>query len=138
MVLKLCTRCGRPTPNRKALCDRCADCLPAMQRERNAGYDKLRDPARVKFYHSAAWKSLRRLKLQQAGYLCEECVAEWKAGLRTEAEVQFATDVHHVEPIERNWSRRLDITNLKADCAAHHNAERTKSQPPGGGQKSMR
>lgn len=136
MVLYLCARCGAATPNRKHICDRCAERMPAAQRERYAGYDKLRDPVTVKFYHSAAWKALRRKKLQLAGYLCEECVAEWKAGLRSEADVRMATDVHHVEELSKNWSRRLDLSNLKAECAAHHNAERRKKDP-GGGEKSI-
>lgn len=131
MVLKICSRCGALTPNHRHICDRCAEQSQAVQRERHAGYDKLRDPAAVKFYHSAAWKVLRLKKLQLAGYLCEECVAEWRAGLRAEADIQIATDVHHVEELSVNWGRRLDISNLKADCAAHHNAERKKKPPRG-------
>lgn len=135
MVLKICSRCGKPTPNPRRICDRCAARQSAMQRERNAGYDKLRDPARVKFYHSAAWKTLRLRKLQDIGWLCEECVAEFHAGLRREEDIQLATDVHHKVPITVDWSRRLDYTNLKGDCPGHHNAERTKCLPPGAGKK---
>ena len=131
MILKLCAKCGALTENPKRICDRCAERLPAMQRERHAGYDKLRDPVRVAFYHSAPWKRLRLKKLQDVGWLCEECVAEWKAGLREKKDIQLATDVHHREPITENWARRLDYSNLKADCAAHHNAERSKCKPPG-------
>lgn len=125
MILHLCARCGRPTPN-PSICDECAEKTSAAKRERHSRYDRLRDPARVKFYHSAAWKRLRLKKLQATGWLCEECLAEFRAGLRREEDIQIATDVHHVIPIAVDWSRRLDLDNLKADCAAHHNAERSK------------
>lgn len=135
MVLKLCSRCGRPTPNPRRICDRCAERQSLMQRERHAGYDKHRDPAAVQFYHSTAWKKLRLKKLQDIGWTCEECVAEWKAGLRREEDIQLATDVHHVVPIAEDWSRRLDYTNLKGDCPGHHNAERRRKTPPGAVEK---
>lgn len=127
MVLKLCVKCGKPTGNPRRLCDGCAKRLPVMQRERNAIYDKHRDPVVVAFYHSAAWKRLRRKKLIDCVGLCEECVREWREGRRAEENIQLATDVHHVEPVAVNWARRFDYSNLKADCAAHHNAERSKS-----------
>ena len=102
MLLKLCAKCGAATPNHNAICDRCAERLPAMQRERHAGYDKHRDPAKVAFYRSAAWRALRRRKLESIGYRCEECVREWQAGLRREEDIELATEVHHIEPIDIN------------------------------------
>lgn len=42
MLLKLCAKCGAATPNHNAICDRCAERLPAMQRERHAGYEDTR------------------------------------------------------------------------------------------------
>ena len=107
MLLKLCAKCGAATPNHNAICDRCAERLPAMQRERHAGYDKHRDPAK-----------------------------EWQAGLRREEDIELATEVHHIEPLEVNWARRLDITNLKGDCKAHHSAEESHHKRPRGGSKS--
>ena len=130
MLLKLCAKCGAATPNHNAICDRCAERLPAMQRERHAGYDKHRDPAKVAFYRSAAWRTLRLRKLESIGYRCEECVREWQAGLRREEDIELATEVHHIEPLEVNWARRLDITNLKGDCKAHHSAEESHHKQP--------
>ena len=132
MILHLCAHCGRPTPN-PSICDRCQAKQPEAKRERHSRYDKLRDPERVRFYHSAAWRQLRLKKLQSVGWLCEECVSEYLAGNRRIEDIQVATDVHHVVPIAVDWSKRLDFSNLKADCAAHHNAERGKDQVPGGG-----
>ena len=131
MRLMLCKKCGKPTENHDRLCAGCSQRLLAMQRERNACYDKRRDPVRVAFYHSTSWKHLRLKKLQDVGWMCEECVAEWHRGQRREEDIQLATDVHHIEPVASNWARRLDYSNLKADCAAHHNAERRKTT--GGG-----
>ena len=100
VLLKLCAKCGAATPNHNAICDRCAERLPAMQRERHAGYDKHRDPAKVAFYRSGPWRALRLRKLESIGYRCEECVREWQAGLRREEDIELATEVHHIEPIE--------------------------------------
>ena len=123
MLLKLCSKCGAATPNHNAICDQCAERLPAMQRERHAGYDKHRDPVKVVFYRSRPWRTLRRKKLEAIGY-------------RREEDIQLATEVHHMEPIDVNWARRLDITNLKGDCKAHHSAEESHHKHPGGGSKS--
>lgn len=136
VLLKLCSKCGAATPNHNAICDRCAERLPAMQRERHAGYDKHRDPAKVAFYRSGPWRALRLRKLESIGYRCEECVREWQAGLRREEDIELATEVHHIEPLEVNWARRLDITNLKGDCKAHHSAEESHHKRPRGGSKS--
>ena len=70
------------------------------------------------------------------GYRCEECVREWQAGLRREEDIELATEVHHIEPLEVNWARRLDITNLKGDCKAHHSAEESHHKQPRGRSKS--
>ncbi|MFR1052761.1 MAG: hypothetical protein ACLSE7_13645 [Lachnospirales bacterium] len=99
-------------------------------------YDKHRDPAKVAFYRSAAWRTLRLRKLESIGYRCEECVREWQAGLRREEDIELATEVHHIEPLEVNWARRLDITNLKGDCKAHHSAEESHHKQPRGRSKS--
>ena len=79
---------------------------------------------------------LRLRKLESIGYRCEECVREWQAGLRREEDIELATEVHHIEPLEVNWARRLDITNLKGDCKAHHSAEESHHKRPRGGSKS--
>ena len=62
--------------------------------------------------------------------------SEWQAGLRREEDIELATEVHHIEPLEVNWARRLDITNLKGDCKAHHSAEESHHKQPRGRSKS--
>lgn len=133
MRLTLCAKCGAPTSNRPSICDKCLTGSKAAQRERNAAYDRLRDPVRVKFYHSAAWKKTRMAKLRSVSFLCEECVEECRRGLRRPEEVRVATDVHHVVELAQDWSLRLEWSNLQALCDAHHKAKRRRGSPLGGG-----
>lgn len=127
MVLKLCCRCGQPTPNRPAVCDNCKATAPAAKREATRYYDaKLRDKRADAFYHSPEWKTSRMSYLLSVGCLCEDCVAEFVRGERKEEDVQLATDVHHEEPIAVNWNRRLDPRNYRALCDYHHKKKRCK------------
>lgn len=126
MRLFLCSKCGALTANRPSICDRCLAGQRESKRELNSAYDRLRDPKRVKFYHSKAWKELRAAYLADAGYLCEECAAEAAVGKRRPEDVAVATDVHHRVPIAEDWSRRLDWSNLQALCDFHHKGKRSK------------
>lgn len=134
MKLTLCAQCGAPTGNRPGICDRCLAGRKQSQRERNAAYDRLRDPERVKFYHSAVWKTTRLAKLRSVNFLCEDCMDECRRGLRRPEEVRPATDVHHVVELAADWSLRLEWSNLRALCDAHHKAKR-RHCPPGAGEK---
>ena len=70
---------------------------------------------------------MRAAKLRAAGYLCEDCVAEFKHGQRKFEEIALATDVHHCVPLAEAWELRLTWSNLRALCDAHHKAKRRKS-----------
>jgi 5-methylcytosine-specific restriction protein A len=126
MRLSLCARCGALTTNRPSICDGCLAGRKESKRELNSAYDRLRDPERVKFYHSTAWKKLRSAYLASVDYLCEDCVAEMRAGKRRLEQVAVATDVHHRTPVAEDWTRRLDWSNLQALCDAHHKSKRRK------------
>lgn len=68
------------------------------------------------FYHSTAWKRVRRLKLMQ-NPLCEVCEAN---GRMTKADM-----VHHIIELRTpiiGWEHRLDLDNLQSICYACHNA----------------
>ena len=137
MLLRLC-RCGKASPNRPAICDECKAREPERKQETNRYYDtRLRDPQADAFYHSAAWKKSRAAYLQSVGYICEDCIEEFKRGERKEDDIRPATDVHHEEPIAVNWSRRLDPSNYRALCDWHHKQKRIKTTP-GGPQNSTR
>lgn len=126
MRLFLCAKCGAMTANRPSICNGCLAGRKESKRELNSAYDRLRDPERVKFYHSKAWKDLRAAYLSSVGYLCEECMAQAQAGKRRREEVSIATDVHHRIPIAVNWSLRLTWSNLQALCDLHHKGKRRK------------
>lgn len=119
MLTKQCPRCRKIIPFGMDYCEECQP-IKDEQREqfkakRTSKYNKQRDPKYKQFYMTREWQILRSLKLQQTGYLCEECKTE---GLMAPAE-----DVHHVIPISMDWDKRLDINNLKCLCVKHHNLE---------------
>ena len=67
------------------------------------------------FYNSSEWKTLRNYKFGQADGLCENCK---KNGI-----VRAAREIHHVIPIDEDWSKRLDYENLIALCPDCHNEQ---------------
>ncbi len=126
MQLKLC-RCGRPTPNRPAVCDQCLAKRGDQKREATRYYDaNLRDKRADEFYHSRDWKLSRAAFLLSINYICQDCIDEWKRGERGEDDIQLATDVHHVVPIEVDWPRRLDPSNYRGLCDGHHKRQRVR------------
>ena len=70
------------------------------------------------FYNTPEWKKLRKYKFNEADGLCEQC---WKNGI-----VEQGIEVHHKVPIEKNWERRLDYTNLILLCPDCHNHEHNR------------
>jgi len=137
LQLRLCSRCGRSTPNRPAVCDQCLTKQPERKREANRYYDtKHRDKRADEFYHGKEWKISRLAYLLSIDYLCEDCVEEFKRGERREEDIQLATDVHHKEPIETNWERRLDQTNYRGLCDCHHKRRRVRIMTRGGTEDS--
>lgn len=66
----------------------------------------------TKFYSSRAWRRARYefLKRQPRPLRCACCGA-------TTADTRLAVD--HIEPIKKNWERRLDQTNFQLLCAGN-------------------
>lgn len=76
--------------------------------ERHRIYDETqRDPVAKKFYNSAAWRKLRKLKLAQ-NPVCEQC------------QRRLAREVDHVKPRAQHPELALDITNLQSLCTPCH------------------
>lgn len=73
------------------------------------------------FYQSRAWRRLRKIKFARETGLCERC--------RAKGIVRMGEEVHHVVPIEVDWSRRLDPDNLELLCAACHNEQHERESP---------
>ena len=73
------------------------------------------------FYQSSEWKALRWQKFCDCNGLCELCL---KNGIINEAR-----EIHHIVPIEKDWSKRLDYDNLIALCSDCHNAQHERISP---------
>lgn len=87
------------------------------RRQRTLNYhEKYRD-----FYNSPAWKALRNYKFGAADGLCERCLAK---GI-----VRAAREIHHIVPIEIDYSKRLDYDNLIALCSDCHNKIHNRQSP---------
>lgn len=65
------------------------------------------------FYSSKEWHDLRDAKFADANGLCEMCKAD--------GVIEAGAEVHHIVPIEKDWSKRLDYDNLILLCSMHHN-----------------
>lgn len=68
------------------------------------------------FYHWPAWRRLRKLALQRDHGLCR---------LRLGPDcTRYATEVHHIKPVEDYPELALDLDNLISVCHSCH--EKTK------------
>lgn len=64
------------------------------------------------FYNTRDWKRLRQKKYSDADGLCERCKAR---GI-----VREGREVHHIVPLDKDWSLRLDYDNLILLCSDCH------------------
>lgn len=117
----MCPKCKTIIPQTMKYCPDCQKKVDEYLEQKRQGYkskankkyDEKRNKKYVIFYQSSEWKILRAVKLSEAGYLCEDC--KEKGGITA------ADQVHHMESIEDNWDRRMDITNLRCLCNKCHN-----------------
>ena len=70
------------------------------------------------FYCSREWQQLRQAKWVAENGLCELC--------RKNGIIREAKEVHHIVPIEVDWSKRLDYENLIALCPQHHQEQHNR------------
>nr|WP_277717550.1 HNH endonuclease signature motif containing protein [Priestia flexa]WEZ10237.1 HNH endonuclease signature motif containing protein [Priestia flexa] len=64
------------------------------------------------FYKTGAWVRLRISKLSRDP-LCQVCLKDDK--------LTIATLCHHITPVKRDWTKRLNISNLMSVCDRCHN-----------------
>lgn len=97
MLYKICGRCGKKI----AQGSKCS-----CTKQRHKTYDKeSRNKENASFYHSKAWKSLTALcKLKANGLDMWELIINKR--------IIKGTLSHHIEELEENIDRALDITNL--------------------------
>lgn len=121
MLMKPCARCGDLVVYPTRHCDKCAGVVADEQevgtRLANKRYNERRDPKYAKFYKSRAWGTLSQTYMQHAQYKCEDCG-------------EVASEVHHIKPIQTDegWVKRLDWTNLRAQCLDCHNLKHKRFQ----------
>lgn len=97
MLMKVCSRCGKKIEATKT-----CEC----SKSRHKVYDReYRNKDNAEFYHSKAWKQLTKLcKLKANGLDLYE--------LEVNGKIVKGTLSHHIEELENNKDRALDITNL--------------------------
>jgi len=90
-------------------------------KNRNKTYDKYsRNKVHSKFYNSTEWRALRVKALEATGGLCTKCL---------ELEIITTADVvDHITPIENDYSKRLDLTNLQPLCHSCHNRKTAEDE----------
>ncbi len=82
-------------------------------KHKNEVYDhNHRNREHDKFYHSKEWKIVREQVMKDHGGLCVQCDMF--------DIVNDANVVDHIIPIEVDYEKRLDITNLQPLCHQHH------------------
>ena len=75
----------------------------------------------AEFYNSSEWKNLRNQKFYDADGLCELC--------KKNKIIKQGREVHHIIPIETDWSKRLDYDNLILLCNDCHNEQHLRISP---------
>ena len=113
-ALHLCCKPGCTTLTRERYCTKHKSETNRYNRERT-------DKEYVAFYKTKEWQLVRGLALARDGYQCVSCK---KKGIRKQAEM-----VHHKIPVKKDWSKRLELTNLESLCEACHNAIEHQKPP---------
>lgn len=79
------------------------------------------------FYQSSEWKILRNRKFFDANGICENCYK--LVDEDGNHKIIQAREVHHIVPIEEDWSKRLDYNNLILLCPNCHNEFHERISP---------
>lgn len=111
---RACRKCKARVTSGRSLCDNCQAKIDKAKEVKNNAhmkqYDKLRGSPSERGY-DGAWTKIRRTKLAN-NPLCERCESKGR--------VEAAVLVHHIVPVSKDWSRRLDQSNLMSLCFVCH------------------
>ena len=108
--LKPCNKPGCPNLTHTTYCEQ----HQKTKAENNRYYDKYhRTDRSKKFYHSSAWKKVRKLIKVRDNGLCQECLDNKR--------ITVGTIVDHIIPLSVDWNKRLDEDNLQLLCQSCHN-----------------
>ena len=106
-ALHLCNKAGCTSLTRERYCTK-------HQEEYYTRYNRERtDTQYTAFYKTPEWEAVRALALARDGYHCVMC--------RRKGILTIATMVHHIIPVKKDWSKRLDLDNLVSLCESCHN-----------------
>lgn len=98
-------RCGALIPQNIAVCAAC-EANAAGQQSRHMTYNKhRRNKKTAAFYVSSEWRKTRAETIRRFDGV--DIYAFYVLHV-----IQTADMVHHITPIEDDWNRRLDVTNL--------------------------
>lgn len=117
-MLKTCVYCGRIHDASM----NCPDKARALkkQEEIKSGRRRNRDDKADRYRHTGEWKHTREHVLHRDRRLCLCCLAGLE-GTQTQFETR-ALSVHHIVPLNEDYSLRIDEENLITVCAYHHEA----------------
>lgn len=103
-MLKACSRCGR-------IHERGFVCVPrAYKQERNSQADKFRN--------TQEWRRKSEAVKKRDMHLCRVCLTkQYNTQLQYNAR---RLSVHHIVPLNEDYSKRLDDDNLITLCSYHH------------------
>ncbi len=104
---------------------------PGGDGRQRRGEDGSRSLKEQGFYHTPAWRKLRRMALQRDHYLCQKCL---RRGKNTQA-----TEVHHILELESFPSLGLELSNLESLCwQCHEETKHHKASLPDKGVRIIR
>ena len=79
---------------------------------------KKKDTEASSFRNQRKWKEKAEQVKRRDKFLCQICLQEKYNTMR---KYNFdSLEVHHIEPLMKNFDRRLDSTNLVTLCSYHH------------------
>lgn len=105
-MLKSCKYCGLIHPS-GFICPK----KPAPAKHRN--------PVTDRFRRSYIWQKKQKTIVQRDFYLCRIC-NDAHYGVFTLPWQRTLLQVHHIEPLEESFERRLEDSNLLTCCTRHH------------------
>lgn len=118
-LMTLCKECNTKIPYGTTRCSSCKEerekYLKAKSKKYNADRydrDKANEDTIRLFYTSTAWKNKRQEIIKRDNNECQICKALYK--------FVPSDDVHHIVPMTKDFSKRLDNNNLISLCSKCH------------------
>ncbi len=137
LLMKLCAKCGKITNATDPYCNSCRPLAAqirseTLERNRKKSRRDYRSKQKFQdFYNGKAWKNLSTARMIHDKHMCCYC--------STPDNPVFATGVHHVIPLWKDYSKRYDFDNLRSACdACHHRLDaELRAQAKGQGVKKV-